>query len=394
MATILFAWELGDGFGHVTRMRPLALRLKAAGHRPVFAVRSVPNGHTLLAAHGIPVLQAPHLTPRVPPELEGKPIGTYGDIIATVGFDDEERLAAMVAAWEALIALVEPALIVTDFCPTLALATYPGERVVALGDGFTLPPHHLPQFPLLRDSGPRVPEAETLARVQALQRRRGRPLPPAMPAILAAEGSFVISLPEMDKYAAERPGAAIGPMEPLPAPLPPIAPGEEADAFFAYLSWGFPGTRKALEGLAASGRKGSVFLRDAPPAVIQEWRGRGLTVFDRPQPMVEAARRARCVVHHGGLGTTETVLALGRPQLLVPRHYEQQMNLSIVAGLACAVGMLGGGRFQPGHLQQALNAVTTVPKFAARAQAVAAGLAARGPTRALDIIAEWCLKRL
>ena len=40
MATILFAWELGGGLGHLTVIKPLAEALRDQGHRVVIAVRN------------------------------------------------------------------------------------------------------------------------------------------------------------------------------------------------------------------------------------------------------------------------------------------------------------------------------------------------------------------
>ncbi len=39
MSTILFAWELGGGLGHLVQLRPPAEALAARGHRVLAAVR-------------------------------------------------------------------------------------------------------------------------------------------------------------------------------------------------------------------------------------------------------------------------------------------------------------------------------------------------------------------
>lgn len=305
MARALFAWELGDGLGHLMRMRPVARRLRDAGHEPVFVVRNVPNGHLVLAADGFAVLQAPLLVPRPSARDQGKPIGSYGDIINTFGFDDVDRLESRVLAWRAVIDLVDPALIVTDFAPTVGLAEYPGERVVSRGDGFTLPPCTLPAFPKLRDTGPWTPEAEILSRVTEVQQRLTRPVPATLPAILEAAASFVVTLPELDRHAALRPDGVVGPVDTLPASLDEVTfAAEPPDDYFCYLSLQLGSTPKALDGLLDCGLRGSLFLRDAEPSAIAQWRGKGLVIHERPPPMAEAAARARCVVHHGGLGSS------------------------------------------------------------------------------------------
>lgn len=39
MSRILFAWELGENYGHLMRLAPVADKLRAAGHQLLFAVR-------------------------------------------------------------------------------------------------------------------------------------------------------------------------------------------------------------------------------------------------------------------------------------------------------------------------------------------------------------------
>ena len=77
---VLLAWELGDGHGHISRLLPLARRLKAAGAECVFAVRDLTNAQTLLDTSGFRFVQAPYASPRS--IYSGRlQIGTFGDIL-------------------------------------------------------------------------------------------------------------------------------------------------------------------------------------------------------------------------------------------------------------------------------------------------------------------------
>ena len=53
MARYLFAWELGGDYGHLARLLPVALELRARGHEVVFAVRDLMGAEKLLTPHGI-----------------------------------------------------------------------------------------------------------------------------------------------------------------------------------------------------------------------------------------------------------------------------------------------------------------------------------------------------
>ncbi len=387
---ILFVWELGDGLGHVSRMLPLARRLREAGEVCLFAVRNVENSHKVLGGTGMTMLQAPITQPVT--DYDGKAsIGAFGDIMETIGYGRVERLHALLSAWDGLYESARPDLIIADYAPTALLAARGRIPAVAIGDWFTLPPNTLPAFPFLRESGPRISEVGLLRVVQEVQARRGAAAPSALPGILDCVAPFIITLPELDSYADKRAGPAVGPLTPLPEPLETT--DHEVD-YFAYLSLGFRPTAKVLDVLSKMPLRGSVYLRDASALQRDGWRGRGLIIHDSPQDMREMARRSAVMIHHGGLGTIETVFALGRPQMLVPRHLEQGVNAVMAGRLRLAVGMQTGGRFADEHLVQALRHALESKELRDNAAKKAAELARRGPFNALEPVAEFCLTTL
>lgn len=387
---VLFIWELGDGLGHVSRVLPLARRLQAAGETCMFAVRNVENSHRVLNGTGIQMLQAPITQPVT--DYDGKAaIGAYGDIMETIGYARVDRLHAMLTAWDGLYETARPDLIVADYAPTALLAARGRIPAVAIGDWFTLPPSTLATFPNLRESGPRIAEAALLATVQEAQRRRGASAPEALPGILDCAAPFIITLPELDSYANSRQRPAVGPLTPLPEPLESTE--HEVD-YFAYLSLGFRATEKVLDALSKMPVKGSIYLRDASVLQRDSWRARGLTIHDGPQDLRQMAQQSAVMIHHGGLGTIETVFALGRPQLLVPRHLEQGVNAAMAGHLRLAVGMQTGGRFEADHVAQALRHALESKDLRANATRKAEELARRGPFNALEPVAEFCLTTL
>src|SRR5437879_5870565 len=111
MASVLFAWELGGGLGHVLRIKRLAARLAPRGVRLVAAVRNLPSAR-ILVDDGIEVLQAP-----VWPGLLAGTAGfeessaTFGDMLAGLGLADVKTLTAMLGGWDRLLALIDPDLI-------------------------------------------------------------------------------------------------------------------------------------------------------------------------------------------------------------------------------------------------------------------------------------------
>ena len=91
MARILLAWELGDGFGHVSRMLTIAEELRDRGHDCVFVVRNLEVVAARVQAAGFDVLPAPTQAIRYAAS-NGHPPTSVGDILAFIGFAEVERL--------------------------------------------------------------------------------------------------------------------------------------------------------------------------------------------------------------------------------------------------------------------------------------------------------------
>ncbi|EDP63535.1 probable glycosyl transferase [alpha proteobacterium BAL199] len=387
--TVLFAWELGDGLGHVSRLIKIAERLRDAGVRCRFAVRQLELAGRAVQSAGFEVLQAP--LARVEPIRgpDGTQPVTVGDILGAVGFSGVERLAPLVAGWHGLIELAAPDLVVTDYAPTANLALFGGPVPwIPIGDGFTLPPFETEQFLPFRKARPAFEEVRLLEVVGKVQSARGRPTPSRLPLLFEGTQRYVITLPELDPWRAVRSEQAIGPIAPPPRPVT----GLPQDSYFAYLSAGFAFTDRVLEGLAATGRLGTVFLRDSTAAQRNAWRERGLRVWDEPQDMRAMAEKSKVIIHHAGVGTAEQTLGLGRPQLLAPRHFEQFANSDALGRLGVAVALRGAGRFSVEDVGRALATTADNPQFAERATHCARQLSAR-PATALDTVVAACTSR-
>ena len=215
-------WEMGGGLGHVVPLLAVARELRARGHRPVLALRDVVEPAFLLRQDGFAVVQAPAWQP--PRARRGPATATLADIFVVMGFGDRDRIHAIVAAWDGLIGLVRPKLVVAEFSPGLCLAARGRVPVVAIGSGFCLPPPEMETFPPLQPKVKSlVRQEDLLASVNRVQRERGAPPLPGLPALFDAEAQFVRALPLLDPYAAHRARPADGPLEPLPDAAPPPA---------------------------------------------------------------------------------------------------------------------------------------------------------------------------
>ena len=224
-------------------------------------------------------------------------------------------------------------------------------------------------------------EEVSLAHACEVQRRRGiRVLPTSLPRLIAGDASVVCTFPELDVYGRHRQVPATGP---LAHHLTPVSPPAKP-TLFAYLAADFPKTRKLLQAVLDSGIPVAAYVRDAPDNLKDALRARGLTLHDAPPPPQIAFAEATLIVHHGGIGTTEACLMLGRPQLLLTRHFEQGLNGSLTRSLGVADTLKS--EFTLAQATARIREMCCSPEWAARAAKLALSLRQHRPGRSLELI--------
>ena len=173
--TALFAWELGSNLGHASPIAAIARTLVDDGVRIAVAGRELENLSIAFAGLDVIQLQAP-IWPRHHHFGNEETQASFLDILVDAGFGDPAKLAAVVSAWRALIALIRPDVIISDHSPGLLVAMYGGNiPVVSIGTGYTMPPLDLDRFPPIRaDRSPIANEAQILASVAPNSARRRR----------------------------------------------------------------------------------------------------------------------------------------------------------------------------------------------------------------------------
>ena len=321
---VLLAWELGEGLGHAARLLSLGERLCAAGWSAVVAARHPAALAERYAAAGIPVVATPpHRSCFAGPGRFRA--ASFADVMGVCGFADRVQLATVVSAWDQLLDSVAPDVVIADYSPLLSLAAFGRVPLIAIGDGFVNPPG-LPDggFPPLGDTVPPLWDpAELLDNARSVAAIRGRPRPEHLHQIIAGAGQVVSVPPELDIHAAVRPTPAAGPWQTPPPPLPPPT----TPHVFAYLRSRHPVAAKVLQVLAERRLSAECHVPDADADTLSRLERAGIHVHLRPPPLRQALERASFLIHHGGIGSIEDAALAGRPQLLLPRHLEQNLNV-------------------------------------------------------------------
>ena len=336
MTRVLFAAELGAGYGNVSPLIAVAAQLEALGVEPVFAIADGVTPATLFESRSWLRLPAPvhpsPLKPKVGPT-------SYGDILALAGFADDDDLAAIAAQWDALYELVRPAFVVASHAPGAVFAARGRLPVGVIGTGFTAPPCHTALFPPLRpDTASVRPESAVLECANRVLKTRGAPALSALPALLNVAARAVFTIAALDPYATMR----VDPYTSIGAPHAAAAP--ESEGVFAFLDMRGKEAINAVEvlGRMAGETRVAVHLRGPGARASAGYLDRlGAHVHVRPADMAEALARATVVVTQGGHGMALTALQRGRFNLVLPLHFESMLN-----GLAAE--RLGSGKVAGG----------------------------------------------
>jgi rhamnosyltransferase subunit B len=150
LARILLAWELGGGLGHMVRFERLIKELRSRGHALSLALPYLQHAKNLdLSQDNIRNVPEWPGVARRRRDRTGISWITYGDMLADIIFTDSNEIAAHIAVWRRVIDDSKADIVIADYAPGAVLAARNFIQCVNIGDGYTLPPHDMADFPRL-----------------------------------------------------------------------------------------------------------------------------------------------------------------------------------------------------------------------------------------------------
>lgn len=340
MKAVLFAWELGGGFGHIAAMRRYAARLAAHGVRMVAAVRN-PGMARVLADLGVDVLQPPPWPEAsfTRTQYAATSSATLGDSLASAGLADAEALNELLAQWSKIFQSVKPDLVVADYAPAAALVARGRVPLMLVGNGYTVPPAGMTHFPLLhRTQEPIWDEMRLLTILNKAARDYGLATLERLPQLFSADDYLVETFPLLDPYDLQRTSAVDG----AAFDKAPMARRDNADEILVYLAPGYAIRRDIVRALVPVTNKIRIHAPDLSFIQRQRLKLAGATLHRERLDLADALASAKLVVHFGGSGLAAHALVAGVPQLIFSAHIEQELN-----GLA--LQRAGVGTLVPSH---------------------------------------------
>ncbi len=379
--SVLLVNELGSGFGHVSNLLAIGRALAAVGYHVTCAMADLVRPAVLLRQAGFAVLQAPTW-----PSVGHGKTACYADILALIGFENAPALMLMTAGWQDLIELVKPDLIVADHSPTAALAAFGVTPVVMVGNGFTLPPDNVDEYPMLApDAAPLVPQSRLLEVIREVQGNRKRPAPETLPGLLSAAFRAVLSLPELDPYADVRSEE----MLPVLDALPVYTPRRAARSVYAYLTDYHRELRTIADALARVDAEVSCYVSGHTDIAAVLARG-GVHRLDEPADLTVTLPQVSVVVSHASMGMAHAGLVAGRPQLVLPYDLEKDCVASALDNLGVCDSL--HPPFDSSDIARSIEQLLGPGSHEDHAAVCAQAVLAREPVDALAVIVEACVK--
>lgn len=386
---ILFTWEIGQGFGHVLPLLPMARELKAQGHQVTFALRDVRGSGAMLMAEGFTVLQAPFHPDQFFP-ADGPQPQSMADILAIFGFTSTQHLAGMAGAWEGIFKLCQPDLLIASYAPlSLLCARQHGIPSVLLALPFELPPDQHPSPDWRGGMRAQVFDDQVIQTVNTvfskLQITR-------IAQVFTASQTHIMSFAELDFFGPRADVSYCGAFFVSDVGASPQWPqgntGQEGKVY-AYLNAGLPHLEAIRQAIHASNLRYCVVLRDASPALLQAWRAPHVWIPDQMLRLDLALTQCDVVLNYGSAGLVHASLLAGKPMVLYVQHLEAMLNAQQVVRLGA--GLLPQPPFSDAVVK-ALHQVIDQPQFTQAAQRFASRYPAYSPSQASKNIVAQALR--
>jgi len=335
--TVLFTWEIGQGFGHVMPLLPIARQFKAQGHRVVFAVRDARGAGALLKSEGFIVLQAPAHPDQFFP-AQGPQPQTMADILKVFGFTSRQSLLGLMAAWQGLFDLCKPDVVIASYAPlSLLCARQAAIPTILMALPFELPASVHPSPPMR--TGATMPDGQVDEKIiQTVNAAFSENLVESVHGIFRATRVFLMSFPELDAFGPRENAEYCGNLFVTDVGRSPVWPGASGShRVFAYLNASLPNLAELRKKIHASPHAYCIFLRGADEAMLRDWQSPNVVVEGEAVCLAQAFRDCHAVLSYGGAGFISASLLAGKPLVFYVRHLEAYLSAKQVAKLGAGI---------------------------------------------------------
>jgi len=338
---VLCTWEIGGDLGHISSLSKIAKALAAEGYQVVIALQDLSRAYPFFCDSEVTLLQAPVWLPKI--SLQ-RPIACLADTLLLLGYLQVDPLHALVIAWQNLLDLVQPDLIIFDYSPTAMLASLnrPLPKML-IGTGFADP---VPGYPIadwrpspVADGLTERQEARVLEQINAVLARQQQPPLRQLANLFATDRVMIQTFPELDLYRQSRVNAhyCLG-ASASQNNIPVKFTGAGQPRILAYLKPQYPHMQQLLAALAACNATVFIACPQGNLEQFQAYTGAGFQVSVDLVNLQDAMAEVDLFVCHGNANSVRESLVSGTPLVVLPIQLEQLLTAKRIE--ECGFGML------------------------------------------------------
>lgn len=327
MARILFCWELGNNYGHLSRLIPIALAQLEVGNDVSFLLSNMQAGDELLKAIGLNYYQAPKFNSNVSQKLSY----SYGSMLLSIGYADKVHLRQAVRNWLNLINSYKPDLIVADHSPTVLLTNKISKiPIIQVGGGFEIPPNNLWQNLFSFNESP---HQEILKSDQLLLENMNDAIITNGGIAMSSSSQLfdgckklIASFEELDHHQNRSETNYIGPIYDLEIGIKVNWSSSGARRIFLYAWPNLAGLNQLIKALSQLDVEVIAVIPNISDEALSFFENsfkKNVRVFTEPVKLDAIIGHADLLITHSGFGTVSAFLKQGVPILIVPDNLER-----------------------------------------------------------------------
>ena len=315
------------GYGHLSRLKPLALRLLDTGHRVTLVARLPELTQSCFADIPVDIFKAPFYGKPIPNSLAQTP--AYVHVLFNVGYGHQAILNRLVKDWSELLHWLSPDMIIADHAPTaLMVSRDMGIPRINYGDGFTCPAPAYP-LPALHTSVSIdeicADEAVVLGYCNNALMAQGLSPMETLGDLYRVDEILLMTLPALDHLGFREQMHYSGLCLIDEDGVEPDWPDGTGARLFAYLSV-HPLLDLQLQLIADARSPAIVYVWGMPEDLREKYQCiPWLSLSDKPLSIPNVLNNADLVISNGGHQLTLQCLSAGMPQVHLPLQLEQQL---------------------------------------------------------------------
>ena len=332
---IVFVWELGGGLGHIAGFSPLAKALLDAGFQLSVISQNVSSATEILGKLPIKIYQAP-ICRNHADKLDVT--YSYSEILKDLGYKSSAELFPLVSAWQNLLNLLKPDLVIADHSPSALIACrILNIKKILIGTGFFSPP---PVSPLPLFVGTQLSnqqrlvehENQVLSAINGVLAQSATPPLDYLYQLFEADEDFLCTLEELDHYPEPRNIRYWGPRFDIDIGVNFTWSKTKGTKIFAYIKQDVPSFELLLDALFSSKKNIVLYVPNASNKTIQACNtSKNTVLLSSPANMRQVLEQAEMIVCHAGHGVVSSALLHGKRLLLIPSQLEQSMLVYLLA---------------------------------------------------------------